>query len=73
MNRDELNKLLNDVEKENLFLEFENIDDVASVHFVKNNFLFMLNGVALFSCKKPTFLNKLMFQIDRKNLSLVEE
>ena len=67
-----LNELLKKAEKENEFFELQSDLDIASVHFQRGRFLFILNGKGLFSLKKTSFKDKLMFQIKNRNLKLVE-
>lgn len=67
-----LNELLKKVENENEMFELQSDLDIASVHFQRGRFLFILNGKGLFSLKKRYFKDKLMFQIENRNLKLVE-
>jgi hypothetical protein len=73
MELSKLNELLLKVQNENEMFELQSEDDIASVHFVRGRFLFMLNGKGLFSLKKTAFKDKLMFQIEKRNLKLVED
>ena len=73
MNLSKLNELLEEVQNENEIFELQNENDVASVEFVRGKFLFMLNGKALFSFRKTAFLPKLMYQIEKRNLKLIED
>lgn len=73
MNLSKLNDLLLKVQNENEIFELQNEDDIASVDFVRGRFLFMLNGENIFSLKKTAFKDKLMFQIEKRNLKLIED
>jgi hypothetical protein len=67
-----LNELLLKAEKENEMFELENENDLASIHFVNSRFVFILNAKPLFSLKKISFKEKLMSQIKKRNLKLVD-
>ena len=54
-----LNELLLKVQNENEMFELQSEDDIASVHFVRDRFLFMLK-------------KKLIIQIKNRNLKLVD-
>ena len=72
MELSKLNELLLKVQNENEMFELQSEDDIASVHFVRDRFLFMLNGKGLFSHKKTSFKKKLIIQIKNRNLKLVD-
>lgn len=72
MELSKLNELLKKAEKRNEMFELQSDLDIASVHFQRGRFLFILNGKGLFSLKKTSFKDKLMFQIKNRNLKLVE-
>ena len=72
MELSKLNELLKKAEKENKMFELQSDLDIASVHFQRGRFLFILNGKGLFSLKKTSFNDRLMFQIKNRNLKLVE-
>jgi len=68
----ELNNLLHKVKNEKESLEFQSEEHIATVNFINNRFLFVLNGKGLFSYKSLRhFRNKLDFQIVSKNLQLI--